>query len=63
MVVQDLREELAGDIENAARKIESVRLEMSKVIIGQKRLIDRILIALLTGGIFSSRAFQELPKR
>lgn len=50
MVAQDLRDELAGDIEHAAQKIEAARLEIAKVIIGQKRLIDRILIALLTGG-------------
>ena len=37
-------------ITDQAKTIERLRQEVNKVIVGQERLIDRLLIALLTGG-------------
>ncbi len=37
-------------IADQAKTIERLRQEVNKVIVGQERLIDRLLIALLTGG-------------
>jgi len=33
-----------------SRALESIRTEVNKVIVGQERLLDRMLIALITGG-------------
>lgn len=37
-------------IGHQAKKIEAVRQEVGKVLVGQEKLLDRMLIALLTGG-------------
>jgi MoxR-like ATPase len=37
-------------IAEQAKNIQAVRQEITKVIVGQERLIDRMLIALITGG-------------
>jgi len=48
---------MSGDIEKAtdlvaeqAQKIESLRQEVAKVLVGQERLVDRMMIALITRG-------------
>ena len=37
-------------IAEAARTIEAVRTEVNKVMVGQERLLNRMLVALITGG-------------
>ncbi len=37
-------------IEAHAERIESLRQEIAKVLVGQEKLVDRLLIALITGG-------------
>lgn len=44
------KEEFESSTQMAAHKIERAREEMGKVIIGQKVLIDRLLMALFAGG-------------
>jgi MoxR-like ATPase len=44
------REELEGEIVKADVKLKACREEIGKVIVGQKRLIDRLLIGLLCEG-------------
>ncbi|MDB6081479.1 MAG: yeaC [Chlamydiia bacterium] len=43
-------EEIQGQIERANQKFAELHREMAKTIVGQKRLIDRLLIALLAEG-------------
>ncbi|MFQ5773450.1 MAG: AAA family ATPase [Kiloniellaceae bacterium] len=42
--------DLAGDIENLGRRLQSVRESIGRVIFGQQRVIDQTLITLLCGG-------------
>ena len=41
---------LKGKIEERSEAIRTIRHEVGKVIVGQETMVDRILIALLTGG-------------
>ncbi|MCE9615700.1 MAG: MoxR family ATPase [Lentisphaerae bacterium] len=43
-------EKTTGLIAEQARMIETVRQEVNKVLVGQEKLLDRMLIALITGG-------------
>ncbi len=47
---------LNEQIKEESSFIDLIRMEMSKVIIGQKHLIDNLLIALLATGIFARRS-------
>lgn len=38
--------------EEEGKLITSLRAEINKVIIGQEYMVDRIIMGLLTGGIF-----------
>ncbi len=42
--------DLKGAIEDASKELQRARDEIAKVIVGQKKLIDRLLMALLTKG-------------
>ncbi|MDA0576622.1 MAG: MoxR family ATPase [Verrucomicrobia bacterium] len=43
-------ENATGLIAEQARRIDAVRAEVNKVLVGQERLLDRMLVALITGG-------------
>ncbi len=43
-------ERTTGLIAEQARTLEAVRQEVNKVLVGQEKLLDRMLIALITGG-------------
>lgn len=45
-----INSELQNEILLAKEKIDKIKLEYAKEIIGQQRMLDRILIAILTGG-------------
>ncbi len=41
---------LARDVEKARERLEPLRTQAGRVLVGQRRLLDRLLVALLTGG-------------
>ena len=43
--------------------VEKLIAEVGKVIVGQKAMVERILIGLLTGGTSCSRACPGWPRR
>ncbi len=55
--------ELNERIERESVFVDTLRNEMSKVIVGQKHLVDTLLIGLLSNGIFCSKAFRDWRRR
>jgi MoxR-like ATPase len=41
---------LAREVERARERLEPLRVQAARVLVGQQRLLDRLLVALLTGG-------------
>jgi MoxR-like ATPase len=48
--MEDQREAAAADTEGQARLVERVLYEVKKIIVGQDRLLERVLVALLSQG-------------
>ncbi|MCB1153217.1 AAA family ATPase, partial [bacterium] len=40
---------LTGDVERAAAKVDRLTAEVGRVIVGQRYMIERVLIGILTG--------------
>jgi MoxR-like ATPase len=45
-----INQQLTTDIKNSAAIIDQIRQELSKTVVGQQHMIDRLLIGLLTNG-------------
>ena len=54
--------ELNKKIEKESAVIELIHMEMNKVVIGQKDLIDKLTIALLSNGHVLLEGVPGLPK-
>mgnify|MGYP001500486319 CR=1 FL=1 len=55
--------ELQKKVEEEAMPVKMLLGEVQKVIAGQRNLVERLLVALLSGDISLSKEFRGLQKR
>jgi hypothetical protein len=54
--------ELNDRIQQESSFVDMLSLEMGKVIVGQKQLVENLLIGLLANGTFFLKVFRDLPR-